>query len=452
MKSRLLILIALLGLLMNSAKKTVEAVIEVAPVIESAPVITSYKGLVEPAEVEMKPIGYKGNLIPELENDDSIYNGWRYGLNDKWIPGMPSFASQFMVAPEVFTGDVWPYGPNVMEATAEYKGLSLDNVVDGVALMTCADAGGLVWLQRPGLDWEGPFKVVDCARRNDLYNTTVHRDEAVEVGFETAVKWGMATKPELIDGKWTHHWIDRIVEDVIVSKVPPALLEEGYEIVDYSDWFLEKVIFDEFETNQEAQEYYDGIPRMLYRPPVGKEGLPTWRIPPSEEFISFDLTTMADLPVEIETIAAEYDLLANTIVNGKVVVHTPTSVIKSFEVEPDEFWVSVDISEQKLYAHRGNEVIKEFVVSTGLFLTPTPLGAFTAYRKYETYTMAGVEESIPNVKWSTFFQGPYAIHGTYWHSNFGEKMSRGCINMTDEDAKIVYDLMIEGHTRIYVHE
>jgi len=133
-------------------------------------------------------------------------------------------------------------------------------------------------------------------------------------------------------------------------------------------------------------------------------------------------------------------------------VHTPTSVIKSFEVEADEFWVSVDISEQKLYAHRGNEVINEFVVSTGLFQTPTPLGAFTAYRKYETYTMQGETESIPNVKWSTFFHNGYAIHGTYWHNNFGEKMSRGCINMTDEDAKFIYGLVEEGNTRIYVHE
>ncbi|OQX62000.1 MAG: hypothetical protein B5M51_06740, partial [Anaerolinea sp. 4484_236] len=31
-----------------------------------------------------------------------------------------------------------------------------------------------------------------------------------------------------------------------------------------------------------------------------------------------------------------------------------------------------------------------------------------------------------------------AIHGTYWHNNFGYPMSHGCINMRNQDAKWLY--------------
>ncbi|MFN2152344.1 MAG: L,D-transpeptidase, partial [Anaerolineales bacterium] len=29
-------------------------------------------------------------------------------------------------------------------------------------------------------------------------------------------------------------------------------------------------------------------------------------------------------------------------------------------------------------------------------------------------------------------------HGTYWHQNYGRKMSHGCVNMTPEQAKWLY--------------
>lgn len=243
--------------------------------------------LMSSALIEPEIEGYKGNLTPELIDDGIEYNGWHYGLNGKWIPGMPTHASQFLVAPEVFIGDVWPYSYGVMEGTAKERGLSLDNVVDGVALMTCADIGSLVWLQRQGHDWEGPFKVVDCAQRNDLYNVIVHRNEAVEVGFKTAVKWGMATERKMLYGEWHNYWPNPIVYGVTVSKTAPDQLED-YEVINYSEWFLDNVIFDDFEDNEEAEAYYRSVPRMLYRPPTEEEGLPTWRIPPSVEFVKFE--------------------------------------------------------------------------------------------------------------------------------------------------------------------
>jgi hypothetical protein len=32
-----------------------------------------------------------------------------------------------------------------------------------------------------------------------------------------------------------------------------------------------------------------------------------------------------------------------------------------------------------------------------------------------------------------------ALHGAYWHNNFGTPMSHGCVNLRNEDAKWLYD-------------
>jgi lipoprotein-anchoring transpeptidase ErfK/SrfK len=47
---------------------------------------------------------------------------------------------------------------------------------------------------------------------------------------------------------------------------------------------------------------------------------------------------------------------------------------------------------------------------------------------------------LPGVPWVSYFEPTtgVAIHGTYWHNNFGVTMSHGCINMRSEDAKWIY--------------
>jgi lipoprotein-anchoring transpeptidase ErfK/SrfK len=37
-----------------------------------------------------------------------------------------------------------------------------------------------------------------------------------------------------------------------------------------------------------------------------------------------------------------------------------------------------------------------------------------------------------------FYQG-YALHGTYWHNNFGTPMSHGCVNMPTPEAEWAFN-------------
>ena len=74
----------------------------------------------------------------------------------------------------------------------------------------------------------------------------------------------------------------------------------------------------------------------------------------------------------------------------------------------------------------------------------TPIGDFTVEYKMPTArfqgtNVGGVRYDIPDVKWVLAFMGDYTIHGVYWRGNFGEPGSNGCVGLTDEDAKILFD-------------
>ena len=171
-------------------------------------------------------------------DDDDPYNGyyWTAG-GGEWIPGMISNRTWFLPAPVHYVGKAAFYAPGLMEATADLRGLSLEGFVDGVSLMSPADIGSVVWIRRPGHEWEGPFLSVDSARRSDLYGVVVHRGEAVEVGFETARSWGMVSGRA---GSWiAHSWIIPEVE-IWKGRCPPPDLGIPE---DYRAWFLDRIQF-----------------------------------------------------------------------------------------------------------------------------------------------------------------------------------------------------------------
>jgi lipoprotein-anchoring transpeptidase ErfK/SrfK len=46
---------------------------------------------------------------------------------------------------------------------------------------------------------------------------------------------------------------------------------------------------------------------------------------------------------------------------------------------------------------------------------------------------------LPGVPWVTYLtQKGVALHGTYWHNDFGKPRSHGCINVSSEAAKWLY--------------
>ncbi|HEX5807502.1 MAG TPA: L,D-transpeptidase, partial [Anaerolineales bacterium] len=104
----------------------------------------------------------------------------------------------------------------------------------------------------------------------------------------------------------------------------------------------------------------------------------------------------------------------------------------------DGRWIDVNLSEQRIYAYEGDVMVNSFIVSTGLPDTPTVTGEFRIYVKVPVQDMSGPGYYLSDVPWVMFFYDEYGFHGTYWHSNFGTPMSRGCVNLRTEEAEWLY--------------
>lgn len=109
--------------------------------------------------------------------------------------------------------------------------------------------------------------------------------------------------------------------------------------------------------------------------------------------------------------------------------------------------IIVDRSEQKLYAYDGDTLYLTAPVSTGLDLTPTPRGTFTVYKKtpsrYMQGPLPGVSDQyydLPGVPWNMYFTDEGgAIHGAFWHAEFGAQWSHGCVNLPLDTARTLYE-------------
>lgn len=102
-------------------------------------------------------------------------------------------------------------------------------------------------------------------------------------------------------------------------------------------------------------------------------------------------------------------------------------------------WIEIILSSQTLCFHETNGNTPCFKISSGMPWTPTPTGNFHVWVKYPVTTMSGPGYYLPNIHWTMYFYQGYSTHEAYWHNNFGNPMSHGCVNMRVEDAKYIYD-------------
>lgn len=106
--------------------------------------------------------------------------------------------------------------------------------------------------------------------------------------------------------------------------------------------------------------------------------------------------------------------------------------------------IIIDLSDSRIYAYEDGVLVRNVLASMGLPATPTVTGSFTVQRKYESQTMSGPGYYLPGVQWIMYFYAGYAIHGTYWHNNFGQPMSHGCVNLPNDEALWFYNWAPHG--------
>ncbi len=161
--------------------------------------------------------------------------------------------------------------------------------------------------------------------------------------------------------------------------------------------------------------------------------------------ISTDAVPAAGLPSYDEALFME---VANPAPVGEVVGYGPKRI-------------EVSIAEQTLRAYEGDTLVLQTYVSTGLDPNDTETGRFRIRYKVPLEDMRGATDAEGNVVWVVGDGGkeppgsiPYgvadvpfvmyvnldaeALHGAYWHNNFGQRMSHGCINLPVPVAEFLY--------------
>lgn len=139
---------------------------------------------------------------------------------------------------------------------------------------------------------------------------------------------------------------------------------------------------------------------------------------------------------------------------------TPTATLRPvsssvYSTDPSELagegrWIDVDLSEQRVTAYEGATAVRTFIVSTGVARYPTLTGQYRVYLKLFSTPMSGPGYYLPGVPYTMYYDRGYALHGTYWHSNFGTPMSHGCINLYTPDAEWLFNFASIG-TLVNIH-
>ena len=120
-------------------------------------------------------------------------------------------------------------------------------------------------------------------------------------------------------------------------------------------------------------------------------------------------------------------------------------------LKPNEKWIDVNLDNQSLVAFVGDKAVYATLVSTGRIDDHdrekdhrTPPGDFHIREKHIAATMDGDVASdgpysIEDVPWIMYFNQSYALHGAFWHANFGHVQSHGCVNLSPDDARALFN-------------
>jgi hypothetical protein len=125
------------------------------------------------------------------------------------------------------------------------------------------------------------------------------------------------------------------------------------------------------------------------------------------------------------------------------------------EVAPEAKRIEVDLTRQELTAFENDSPVLVTAISSGWLRknpepgegrTFTPTGNYHVFKKMPSRHMGNGRLTssldayeLPGVPFVSFFHlWGTALHGAYWHNDFGRPCSQGCINMRPEEARWIY--------------
>jgi hypothetical protein len=105
--------------------------------------------------------------------------------------------------------------------------------------------------------------------------------------------------------------------------------------------------------------------------------------------------------------------------------------------------LQISIGEQRLTCYEGVNAVFTTRIASGVHGLGTPLGEFRILLQRHTSRMIGGAADdrydLPGVPFPVYFTwSGVAIHGTYWHNDYGRRHSHGCVNVTSEAAQWIF--------------
>lgn len=123
-----------------------------------------------------------------------------------------------------------------------------------------------------------------------------------------------------------------------------------------------------------------------------------------------------------------------------------TPVDRPESVGDEDLWIDADIASQMFSVFNGDVLLFTTLMSTAKKGHKTPLGTYQIYDKAVGWDLGSKEGAadayyMEDVPFVMHYYPRYAIHSAFWHDNFGEPASHGCINLSPKDAWTVYQLV-----------
>jgi hypothetical protein len=109
-------------------------------------------------------------------------------------------------------------------------------------------------------------------------------------------------------------------------------------------------------------------------------------------------------------------------------------------IPPEEKRIEVSVRDQMVRAYEGDTVVFTARAATGVPDSPTSFGEFRVMDKRHGQRMIGGQTgggyNLPGIPWICYFTNSWvALHGCYWHNDYGRPHSNGCVNLSSEASK-----------------
>ena len=173
--------------------------------------------------------------------------------------------------------------------------------------------------------------------------------------------------------------------------------------------------------------------KLLFSPTLIPERTATYEIKPGDALIK--------IAKEFKT-TTELIMRSNNLTSDKII---PGKKLKVWTVP---FTIFVDKSQNILLLKTEDEIIKSYVVSTGLN-NSTPVGTFKIINKLPNPTWfkagavvaPGSPENVLGTRWLGFNMAGYGIHGTVEPEKLGQQVTQGCVRMLNADVEELYAIV-----------